>query len=89
MVFSGRRNAAAGAEGGKLEGGKLRQALGARFRRDLQGDPAQDARFQEHIKESTLAFLEAYLKGNTAAKEWLAGGGFAEALGGQGVWEVK
>jgi hypothetical protein len=41
------------------------------------------------IQMSTVAFWDAYLKADATAKQWLAGGGFEQALGTQGVFEKK
>ncbi|HEX3551931.1 MAG TPA: hypothetical protein VIA62_01730 [Thermoanaerobaculia bacterium] len=58
--------------------------------RGLQaGRGEKDARFQDLILQGTTAFWDAYLKGDAAAKSWLARGGYAGALGGEGKLEVK
>jgi pimeloyl-ACP methyl ester carboxylesterase len=49
----------------------------------------KDAEFQALIRISSLAFWDAYLKGDAKAKAWLSGGGFAEALGKDGTFEQK
>lgn len=49
----------------------------------------QDRHFQGLIRLAATAFLEAYLKGDAAARRWLAEGGLAGALGPDGVLEVK
>src|SRR4051812_20905774 len=49
----------------------------------------KDARFQDLILQGTTAFWDAYLKGDAEAKSWLARGGYAGALGGDGKLEVK
>ena len=49
----------------------------------LPGDRQKDPRFQQLIRAATLAFWDAYLRDDPAAKKWLAGGGF-EALMGAG-----
>lgn len=49
---------------------------------------AKDAAFQELICQSSLAFWDAYLRGDTQAKEWLTTK-FKDALGKEGVFEVK
>jgi len=49
----------------------------------------KDARFQDLIRVSTTAFWDAYLKDNDDAREWLAGGGFPDSMGDDGVLEVK
>ncbi|MCX8038509.1 MAG: hypothetical protein N3D11_15920 [Candidatus Sumerlaeia bacterium] len=49
----------------------------------------KDARFQNLIRMSTTAFWDAYLKGDRAAKQWLADGGFEAALGTDGTFEKR
>jgi predicted dienelactone hydrolase len=51
-------------------------------------DP-KDETFQRWIRRSSVAFLDGYLKGNSAAKAWLGGGEFAKELGGLGILERK
>ena len=53
------------------------------------GRAEKDARFQDLILQGTTAFWDAYLKGDAAAKSWLARGGYAGTLGGEGKLEVK
>jgi predicted dienelactone hydrolase len=53
------------------------------------GDPSKDARFHDLIRQATTAFWDAYLKGDGAARRWLAEGGFKAALGDDGVFEQK
>jgi len=48
-----------------------------------------DAMFQDLIRQSTLAFWDAYLRGDAAAKTWLTRGGFQRELGSHGAWEMK
>lgn len=48
-----------------------------------------DEQFQALIRESTLAFWDAYLRGNPKAKAWLASGGFESVLGKDGTFEKK
>jgi pimeloyl-ACP methyl ester carboxylesterase len=50
---------------------------------------AKDAEFQGLIRIATLAFWDAYLKGDAKAKAWLSGGGFEKALGKDGKFEQK
>jgi hypothetical protein len=38
---------------------------------------------------ASLAFWDAYLREDATAKRWLAGGGFATALGEDGDFETK
>ena len=53
------------------------------------GRPERDPRFQELIKLSTTAFLDAYLKKDPTALAWLQGTGMKKALGADGAWELK
>ena len=55
----------------------------------LLGNRRKDARFQELIRGASTAFWDAYLKGDAAAKAWLADGEFKAAMGGDGTLEVK
>jgi predicted dienelactone hydrolase len=48
-----------------------------------------DAEFQPYILAGSVAFWDAYLKGNAAAKDWLYNGGFAKLIGAKGVFEKK
>jgi dienelactone hydrolase len=56
-----------------------------------QGAPGgeKDAAFQEIIKMGSIAFWDAYLKGEPEARAWLARGGFAGVLGEEGTFEEK
>ncbi|MHB9026693.1 MAG: alpha/beta hydrolase family protein [Armatimonadota bacterium] len=56
--------------------------------RPTPGDQT-DALFQKYILISSTAFLDAYLRNETAAKTWLSDGSFAKALGIFGVWEQR
>jgi dienelactone hydrolase len=58
-------------------------------RRILEGDRAKDPLFHSLILQGTTAFWDAYLKGDAAAKDWLAKGGYAAALGADGKLEEK
>ena len=49
----------------------------------------KDAAFQELILLGSTAFWDAYLKQASAARRWLAGSGFRNALGTIGVFETK
>jgi predicted dienelactone hydrolase len=49
----------------------------------------KDAEFQRLIRQGSVAFWEAYLKGDAKAKAWLAGGGFEGVLGAEGKFEHK
>lgn len=53
------------------------------------GQGEKDAFFQDLIRQSTTAFWDAYLRGDAAAKTWLAGEGFESALGSDGMLEKK
>ena len=55
----------------------------------LTPDRPKDRRFQDFIRAATAAFWDAYLKGDARAREWLAGGGLAKALGGDGSLEER
>jgi predicted dienelactone hydrolase len=48
-----------------------------------------DAQQVRLVRAATLAFWDAYLKGDAAAKAWLAGGGFATLLGAGGTFAAK
>jgi predicted dienelactone hydrolase len=48
-----------------------------------------DAKFQREICASSTAWWDAYLCGNTDAREWLLGGGFSRTLGDDGTFEVR
>jgi len=48
-----------------------------------------DERFQLLVMVATTAFWDAYLKGDPAAKAYLAGGGFGRLLARAGALEVK
>jgi dienelactone hydrolase len=58
-----------------------------RGRLDLSGK--NDETFRRHIPEASLSFWDAYLVGDQQARVWLREGGFVEALGEVGVFEVK
>lgn len=49
----------------------------------------KDELFQELIRAGSVAFWDAYLKKDAKAKEWLARGGYAAALGQDGRLEQK
>jgi dienelactone hydrolase len=48
-----------------------------------------DAEFQSLIRLGSVAFWDAYLKGDARAKAWLSGGGFEEAVGAKGKFEHR
>src|SRR3954471_2986678 len=53
-----------------------------------KGDP-KDPEFQRLICRSSVAFWDAYLKGQRRARAWLAENGFAKELGERGTFEKK
>lgn len=55
----------------------------------LPGAREKDARFQELIRAASLAFWDAYLRDDDAARKWLAQGGFERAMGPDGTLEKK
>lgn len=57
-------------------------------RRGLRGDRSRDAIFHPLIQQSTLAFWDAYLKGDMEAKAWLRNE-FAKELADNGTFEQK
>jgi hypothetical protein len=57
--------------------------------RGLLPGGGKDALFQSYIKMSSVAFWDAYLKGDEKAKGWLAGDGFKTTLGSDGTSEKK
>jgi predicted dienelactone hydrolase len=52
-------------------------------------DDPKDQTFQRYVCWGSVAFLDAYLKGSSRAKSWLAGGGFEKELGRLGKLEKK
>jgi len=69
-----------------FEGGDHMVFSGQRLR---GGDGKKDPLFHDLIRKSTTAFWDAYLKGDAAAKKWLAEGGFREVMGKDGRLEIK
>lgn len=55
----------------------------------LGGSGGNDALFHDLICAASVAFWDAYLKGDAKAKTWLSEGGFANMLGPQGTFEKK
>jgi predicted dienelactone hydrolase len=55
----------------------------------LLGVRAKDPLFQGLVLQGTTAFWDAYLKGDVAAKAWLAQGGYAAVLGKDGKLEER
>jgi predicted dienelactone hydrolase len=58
-----------------------------RFRK--AGKKENDDIFQELIKQSTLEFWDAYLKGKPESKKWLTDGDFEKTMGDKAVVEKK
>ncbi|MEQ1865619.1 MAG: alpha/beta fold hydrolase [Micropepsaceae bacterium] len=57
--------------------------------RRFQGGPRPgDETFHALIQKSSLAYWDAYLKGNAEAKTYLTAGGFAKDLGSSGTFEL-
>ena len=54
-----------------------------------RADRTRDAQFQKLICASSTAFWNAHLKGDANCQHWLTEGGFAAALGADGVFEHK
>jgi predicted dienelactone hydrolase len=50
---------------------------------------AGDPDYRDRVKAIATAFLDAYLRHDAAARAWLAGGGLAAALGGDGRVETR
>lgn len=58
-------------------------------RRFKAGPRPGDGQFHAQIQRSSLAYWDAYLKGNADAKAYLTGGGFAKDLGTLGAFEFQ
>jgi fermentation-respiration switch protein FrsA (DUF1100 family) len=54
-----------------------------------RGAGTHDKEFHDLILRASVAFWDAELKGDAAARQWLAGGGFAKELGALGTFEQK
>ena len=54
-----------------------------------RGPLGEDAKAQDAILTGSLAFWDAYLRGDEKAKQWLAGGDYAKQVGAAGVVEVR
>lgn len=54
-----------------------------------RGPLGEDAKAQGAILTGSLAFWDAYLRGDEKAKKWLAGGDYAKQVGAAGVVELK
>jgi predicted dienelactone hydrolase len=59
------------------------------FARDRGSNVGEDERFHSLINETSIAFLEAYLRGDSAAKQWLVGTGVNQLLGSNASIEKK
>jgi predicted dienelactone hydrolase len=57
-------------------------------RSGLRGDRSKDGLFHSLILQSSTAFWDAYLKGDTSARKWLLDG-FEKAVDGQGMVEKR
>ena len=57
-------------------------------RGQLGENPKRDIH-EKIIKVASLAFWEAYLKGDAAAQDWLTGGGFENWLGSEGEYKFR
>ena len=55
----------------------------------MLGDAKKDTAFQNYILMASSAFWDAYLKEDSRAKSWLAGGSFEKTLGKKGTFEKK
>jgi predicted dienelactone hydrolase len=55
----------------------------------LFDDSPRDPVHHALVQRASLAFWDAYLRGDAASAEWLLGGGLAEAVGEDGAVEVK
>jgi hypothetical protein len=49
----------------------------------------RDAEIQEDVKAITLAFWDAYLKGDAGARDWLAGDGVRSILAAGDRYEAR
>jgi len=54
-----------------------------------EAERKNDAVFHQLICAGTTAFWEAYLRGHSAAKSWLLGGGYTRLLGDRATFEQK
>ncbi|CAN5322085.1 acetylhydrolase [soil metagenome] len=61
----------------------------AMVRRSASRNRAHDAKDEALIVDSSIKFLDAYLKQDAKAKSFLQDGGFAAELGVDGTWEIK
>lgn len=82
MVFSGREP---GAESGNER--SMRRLMGSGSNSELT--PAKRDAMHRIVIDGSLAFWDATLRGNSDARHWLEGGGFARELGDLGKFEQK
>jgi dienelactone hydrolase len=57
--------------------------------RETPNRPATDERYHKLILQGSLAFWDAYLRGDEPAKKWLSDGGFEKLVGDAGKFEVR
>jgi dienelactone hydrolase len=55
----------------------------------LPGKHQLDVSIQDLVCQGTTAFWDAYLKGDSTRKEWLANGPYSQLLGGRATFEKK
>lgn len=72
-----------------FDGGDHAIFSGVRWRNAGEGDPAKDPTFHRLIRQTSLAFWQAYLNDDAAAKKWLDEGGMKELVGTNGEVKVK
>ncbi|MEM1057941.1 MAG: hypothetical protein AAGK14_01725 [Verrucomicrobiota bacterium] len=73
-----------------LEGGDHMVFSGFRWGQLLgRPGPESDQRFHELIRAGSTAFWKAYLQQDAAALNWLANGGYEQALGSDGAYSNK
>lgn len=56
---------------------------------ETENDKDRDAKIHDLVQRATTAFWNAYLKGDTKARDWLSKDGFAQSLGASGTFEQK
>ena len=71
-----------------LKGGDHQVFSGRRYR-ESEADPDNDPRFHSLIKQASTAMLDAYLRQQGDAKQWLQSGGFAREVGEDGTVRTK
>jgi len=72
-----------------FDGGDHMTFAGTPTRRLDKTQRDNDQTFHPMIRLATLAFLDAYLRGDESAKRWLQEGGLAKSLGKQATLEMK